>query len=109
MTVFVPTYTKLHLQTNTHPLLLEMITSVTQLLSDIGGIQYTQMIPYGMELHGCGPPSTCCSLNNPPWFLKQLPSNTADDIEMRMCRDHPFINGQIDEDTPIEMLELYIH
>ena len=57
---------------------------------------------------GCGPANTCCSLNNPPWFLKQLPSNTTDDIEMRMCRDHPFINGRVDEDTPIEVLELYI-
>ena len=36
---------------------------------------------------GCGPANTCCSLNHPPWFLKQLPSTTADDIEMRMCRD----------------------
>ncbi len=51
---------------------------------------------------GCGPANTCCSLNNPPWFLKQLPSTTTDDIEMRMCRD------QLDEDTPIEGIEIYI-
>ena len=57
---------------------------------------------------GCGPANTCCSLNNPPWFLKQLPFTTADDIEMRMCRDHPLSSGRIDEDTPIEMLEFYI-
>ena len=31
---------------------------------------------------GCGPSNTCCSLNDPPWFLKQLPSVTTDDIEM---------------------------
>ena len=53
---------------------------------------------------GCGPNNTCCSLNNPPWFLKQLPS-TSDDIEMRMCIDQ----AQDDEDTPIEIIELYIH
>ena len=53
---------------------------------------------------GCGPANTCCSLNNPPWFLKQLPSTTADDIEMRMCTDQ----AQSDEDTPIEIIELYI-
>ena len=58
---------------------------------------------------GCGVNNTCCSLNNPPWFLKQLPSNTTDDIEMRMCRDNPLHNGSIDEGTPIEVLELYIH
>ena len=53
---------------------------------------------------GCGPDNTCCSLNNPPWFLKQLPSSTTDDLEMRICRD------QIadDEDTPIEIIELYV-
>ena len=53
---------------------------------------------------GCGPDNTCCSLNNPPWFLKQLPSTTTDDIEMRMCFDQEFI----DEDIPIEIIELYV-
>ena len=58
---------------------------------------------------GCGPANTCCSLNNPPWFLKQLPSTSTDDIEMRMCRDQLFEPGiNIDEDTPIEIIELYI-
>ena len=59
---------------------------------------------------GCGPDNTCCSLNNHPWFLKQLPSTTTDDIEMRMCRDQVFEPriGIIDEDTPIEVIELYI-
>ena len=26
---------------------------------------------------GCGPQSTCCSFNNPPWFYKQLPQPTT--------------------------------
>ena len=58
---------------------------------------------------GCGPANTCCSLNNPPWFLKQLPSNITDDIEMRMCHDQPPENSRVDEDTPIEILELHVH
>ena len=53
---------------------------------------------------GCGPANTCCSLNNPPWFLKQLPSTTTDDIEMRICHDEPSTN----EDTPVEIVELFI-
>ena len=53
---------------------------------------------------GCGPANTCCSLNNPPWFLKQLPSSTTDDIEMRICRDQP----ASDEGTPIEIIRLYV-
>ena len=36
---------------------------------------------------GGGPANTCYSLNNHPWFLKQMLSTTTDDIEMRMCRD----------------------
>ncbi len=48
--------------------------------------------------------STCCEFNNPPWFCKQLPQPTTDDIEMRICGDR-----QIgDEDTPIEIAEIYI-
>ena len=37
---------------------------------------------------GCGPTSTCCSFNNPPWFCKQLPQPTTDNIELRLCRWH---------------------
>ena len=53
---------------------------------------------------GCGPDNTCCSLNNPPWFLKQLPSSTTDDIEMRICRD----GHQTDEKVNIEIVEIYV-
>ena len=53
---------------------------------------------------GCGPRSTCCDLNNPPWFYKQLPQPTTDDIEMRVCRDEDASN----EDIAIEMVEIYI-
>ena len=51
---------------------------------------------------GCGPASTCCSLNNPPWFYKQLPTATRDSIEMRICSDQVVSN----EDTPVEIIEL---
>ena len=36
---------------------------------------------------GCGGTSTCCEFNNPPWFCKQLPQPTTDDIELRLCGD----------------------
>ena len=53
---------------------------------------------------GCGGTSTCCEFNNPPWFCKQLPQPTTDDIELRLC------GNQLtsDEDTPIEQVEIYI-
>ena len=53
---------------------------------------------------GCGGSSTCCSFNNPPWFCKQLPQPTNDDIELRLCGDEDTNN----EDTPLEMVEIYI-
>ena len=56
---------------------------------------------------GCASPP-CCELSYPPgvtapWFCKQLPQTTTDDIEARICHvnTHP-------EDTPVELVELYI-
>ena len=51
---------------------------------------------------GCTANSTCCSFNNPPYFTKQLHSPTTDDIEARICRKDLY------EDTPIELIELYV-
>ena len=34
---------------------------------------------------GCGPTSSCCEFNNPPWFCKTLSQATSDQIEMRIC------------------------
>ena len=54
---------------------------------------------------GCDESSTtCCEFNNPPWFCKQLPQSTSDDIELRLCADDLHIR----EDTPIELVEIYI-
>ena len=44
---------------------------------------------------GCGPTSSCCGFNNPPWFCKQLPQPTNDDIEMRVCTDDTLANEYI--------------
>ena len=53
---------------------------------------------------GCGTDCTCeCTFNNPPWFCKQLPQSTTNDIEVRICGDEPPNN----EDTPVELIELY--
>ena len=50
---------------------------------------------------GCTAGSRCCSFNNPPYFTKQLPSPTTDDIEARLCQYDT-------EYTPIELIELYV-
>ena len=52
----------------------------------------------------CLPSSTCCSQHNPPYFTKQLPTPTADDIETRICLRPSFDNTNI----AVELLELYV-
>lgn len=53
---------------------------------------------------GCGPHNTCCSLNSPPWFMKQLAESTNDNVEIRLCADQ----NRWDEDIVFETLELYV-
>ena len=54
---------------------------------------------------GCqGPQSTCCTANNPPWFCKDLPSITSDNIEVRSCGDQ----HQNDEDLLLAFYEIYV-
>ena len=54
---------------------------------------------------GCGANSTCCSYNHPPWFCKELPQPTTDDIEIRICSD----DLSHAEDSPIELIEVFVH
>jgi hypothetical protein len=52
----------------------------------------------------CISTSTCCQLNNPPWFTKNLTNATTDDIELRICTD----SSPTYDDVPIELIELYV-
>ena len=54
---------------------------------------------------GCGETSTCCEFNNPPWFCKQLPQPTTQDIELRLCEN----SSPNDDDSPFEIVDLYIN
>ena len=45
---------------------------------------------------GCGPTSTCCVFNNPPYFCKHLDYITSDDIEIRLIS------------TSVSFIEIYI-
>ena len=56
---------------------------------------------------GCASPP-CCEMSYPPgvmapWFCKQLLQPTTDDLEVRICG-----RVDVDEDTPVELVELYI-
>ena len=53
---------------------------------------------------GCGSTSTCCQLNQPPWFCTSLPRPTRDDLELRSCMDQD-VN---DEDVVVSLIDIYI-
>ena len=52
----------------------------------------------------CTSNSTCCQLNNPPWFTKNLTNATTNDIELRICTS--YLPEQ--DDVPLELIELYV-
>ena len=47
---------------------------------------------------------TCCDPPSLPWFCKELPEPTTDDLEFRICGDQSLA----DEDTPIDLVQLYV-
>ena len=53
----------------------------------------------------CSHEGTCCTgTNTPPWFSVNLGSPISDDIEVRIMGSESTAN----EDTPIELLEIYV-
>ena len=52
----------------------------------------------------CDHEGTCCTTKSPPWFSVELANSTNDSIEVRICGDE----GTNNEDTPIELLKIYI-
>ena len=52
----------------------------------------------------------CCVSDNPPWFYKQLPQPTTDDIEMRVCRARDRATGETEsiENIGIQEIEIYV-
>ena len=52
----------------------------------------------------CGSGSTCCELHDPPYFCKSLTEPATGDIEVRICGDETLNR----EDTPIQLLEIFV-
>ena len=78
-------------------------SGITQYSDGINGPLFSNGDPL-WDGQGCGPTSSCCTFNSPPWFNVQLSSLTTGDIEVRICGDQAI--G--DEDTPIYLIELYV-
>lgn len=52
----------------------------------------------------CPENSSCCQLNNPPWFCRELETEVRNDFEVRLCGDEELAN----EDIGLEIIELYV-
>ena len=52
-----------------------------------------------------GPEAPCCTHRNMPWFLKTLNETTTEDIELRVSGNW----GVNDEDTPLQVIELFVY
>ena len=53
---------------------------------------------------GCSEGNSCCDQPGLPWFYRALPQEVKDDIEVRICANQ----GIGDEDTYLELLEIYV-
>ena len=51
---------------------------------------------------GCGANNDCCNFNSPPYFCKELPQYTTDDIELRVCKNEA---GTYTENVGIEKID----
>ena len=47
----------------------------------------------------------CCIHSKMPWFIKALNETTNEDNEIRMCGSE---DPSTDEDTPVDIIEVYI-
>ena len=56
------------------------------------------------EGRGCGPNSSCCQFNSPPWFCTTLPEPTSDDLEFRIMLSESYF----DEDVFVSLIDVYI-
>lgn len=54
---------------------------------------------------GCADGNPCCTFNSPPYFTRQLPASTSDDIELRNCG---YLGSSYIGDTFIRFIELYV-
>lgn len=71
----------------------------------VGGLNQFHAFDPIWDGQGCPSSSNaCCQFNSPPWFCKQLPQPTTEDIELRICGSE----SNRSEGTPIEQIEIYI-
>ena len=68
--------------------------------SDEGRLYSSDRLWDGQQCEG----SCCEGIQSPPWFSVQLPAPTTDVIKVSICCDQ----GTNNEDTPVELIEIYV-
>ena len=89
---------------NLHPLLAATTTVNQVILTNIGEVRHIQTTSYGMESSVVMKAHAALVPTLQPWFSVNLGSPTSDDIEVRIMGSESTNN----EDTPIELLEIYV-
>ena len=56
---------------------------------------------------GCENKNHCCERGG-PWFCRELPASTSDDIELRICGNDREVDNTYSDDVLVENIELYI-
>ena len=114
---FVSSYSEMATGSNACPCVRDS-SSGTRPQSFVGSNYYCESGNPGQDWQGqlfpndklwdgeqCSHEGTCCTGNNtPPWFSVNLGCPTSDDIEVRIMGTE----GTDNEDTPIELLEIYV-
>ena len=58
---------------------------------------------------GCPEGNSCCTFNDPPYFTRQLPASTSDDIELRDCAYwNSIASSSVQGEMLIQFIELYV-
>ena len=83
-----------------------MLVTVTSVITFTWSDEYNKVFMDDplWDGEGCGGSSTCCSLNNPPWFCQHLKHHTSDNLELRLCSN----NGIYNEDKLVFLVEIYV-
>ena len=74
---------------------------------DLNGTSIESMVYSNKPLwegRGCGPNSSCCQFNSPPWFCTTLLEPTSDDLEFRIMLSEAYF----DEDVIVSLIDVYV-
>ena len=57
---------------------------------------------------GCGPSSSCCEWNDPPYFCKHLHNTTSEDMELRLISIKYYYNSIWDYTPTVSLIEIFV-